>query len=160
MPTYHLRRREREIIDPEELVSVLRRSRYMAVAMCRGGEAYVVTLSHGYSQAENALYFHCARDGLKLEFLRENPCVCATAVEDLGYRESECTHAYRSVVVRGTMHLVTDPCDLAHGLRVLLAHHEPDPDAAERKLLPNSASYDRVAVLRLDIAGMTGKRSV
>jgi len=159
MPTYHMRRAEREIVERSEMDAVLRNQRYMALALCREGEPYVVTLNHGYSAEENALYFHCAHDGLKLDILRENPLVCATAVEDLGYKEGECSHAYRSVVVRGRMRVVTDRDGKAHGLRVLLAHHEKDPGGVERRQLPDDAAYDRVTVLRLDIAEVTGKQS-
>jgi len=159
MPNYHLRRTEREILNQAELDAVLARGRYMTVAMCRDGEPYVVTLSYGYSAARNALYYHCARDGLKLDFLRANPEVCATVVEDLGYKRGECAHAYRSVVVRGLMGVVEQRADKVHGLRVLLAQQEDDPREVEWRLLPNDAAYDRVTVLRLDIREITGKRS-
>ncbi len=160
MPKYHLRQAELEIVDQAELEAVLRRGRYMTVAMCRDGEPYVVTLSYGYSAGENVLYCHCARDGLKLDFLRATPEVCATVVEDLGYKSGECAHAYRSVVVRGLMEVVETRAQKAHGLRVLLAHQESDPLDVERRLLPDDAAYDRVTVLRLDIREITGKQSV
>jgi len=159
MPTYHVRRTEREILDRKELDAVLTRGRYMAVALCRDGEPYVVTLSYGYSAEENALYCHCAREGLKLEFLRANPEACATVVEDLGYKKGECAHAYRSVVVRGRMDVVENRAQKAHGLRVLLAHQESDPLEVEQRLLPDGAAYDRVTVLRLRIEEITGKRA-
>lgn len=145
-------------MDRGEIDAVLRRARYMTLGLCRGGEPYVVTLNHGYSAEENALYFHCANDGLKLDILRENPLVCATAVEDLGYREGECSHAYRSVVVWGRVHVVTDRAGKAHGLRVLLRHQEKDPHAVEGRLL-SEAAYARVTVLRLEITEITGKKS-
>lgn len=159
MPTYHMRRADREIVDRRELEAVLRGQRYMAVAMCRNSEPYIVTLSYGYSPEENALYFHCAREGLKLDFLRENPTVCATVVEDLGYHAGKCSHAYRSVVVRGQMQVLTDRADKAHGLRVLLVHQEADPDDVGQRLLPDDGAYDGVTVLRLTITELTGKAS-
>lgn len=159
MPTYHMRRTEREIVDRGEIAAVLRRARYMTLGLCRNGEPYVVTLNHGYSAEENALYFHCAHTGLKLDFLRENTRVCATAVEDLGYREGVCSHAYRSVVVRGRLEVVTDPREKAHGLRVLIEHQERNPQDVERQLLPDADAYARVTVLRLEIEEVTGKQS-
>jgi nitroimidazol reductase NimA-like FMN-containing flavoprotein (pyridoxamine 5'-phosphate oxidase superfamily) len=159
MTKYHMRRADREIVDRDELDSVLASQRYIVVALCRGGEPYVVTLSYGYSRQDNALYFHCAPEGLKLEFLRANPVVCATVVEDLGYKEGECAHAYRSVVVRGRMEVVDGREAKAHGLRVLLLHQEKDPEGTGRRLLPDEAAYDRVTVLRLAIEEITGKRA-
>lgn len=160
MPTYHMRRRDREIVSRQELQSILRRGRYMTLAMCRTGEPYVVTLSYGLSEQENALYFHCTHEGQKLEFLRANSTVCATVVEDLGYKEGECSHSYRSVVVRGRMQVIEDQEGKAHGLRVLLAHQEKDPQGVARRLLPADASYAGVTVLRLEITDITGKQSL
>lgn len=159
MPTHHMRRTDREIVERSELDAVLHRQRYMAIAMCRDRQPYVVTLSYGYSAPDNLLCFHCAHDGLKLDILRENPHVCATVVEDLGYVEGECSHAYRSVVVRGQMRVVKDREGKAHGLRVLVAHQEKDPSSVEQRQLPDDTAHDRVTVLRLDIAEITGKRS-
>ena len=47
---------------------------------------YVVTMNYGYDRGGRALYFHCAKEGLKTDFVRENPNVCATVIEDLGYQ--------------------------------------------------------------------------
>lgn len=158
MATYHMRRSEREIVDREERDAVLRSQRYASVAMCRNGEPYTVTLSYGYSAEANALFFHCAHRGLKLEILRENPRVCAAVVEDLGYREGQCSHGYRSVVLRGRMRVIEDRDGKMHGLRVLLAHQEQNPVDVERRQLPNPAACDQVTVLQLDIEEITAKQ--
>ncbi len=103
MPTYHMRRTEREILDRNELSTVLLGQGYTVVAMCRDGEPHIVTLSYGYSAEERALYLDGAQEGLKLDFRRENPNVCAAVVDGLGYKEGACARACRSVVVRGRM---------------------------------------------------------
>lgn len=155
---HHVRRVEREITDREEMYGILARGRYMTVALCDGAEPYVVTLSYGLDRRRNALYVHCAKVGHKQEIIRANPLACATVVEDGGYLQGECAHRYRSVVVRGAFRAVEDPEEKRHAMEVLLAHLEEDPDVVRRTQLATAAAYDRVAILRLDIASVTGKQ--
>ncbi|MFN2153750.1 MAG: pyridoxamine 5'-phosphate oxidase family protein [Anaerolineae bacterium] len=156
--THHMRRSDRAIGDQDELVALLKRGRYVTLALCRADEPYVVTMSYGYDVEREALYFHCAHEGLKLDFVRANPQACGTVIEDLGYLQGECAHAYRSVVLRGQMHVVSQAEEKVHGMAVLLQHLEDEPEAVRERTLPDEAAYARAAVLRLDIHKMTGKQ--
>jgi len=153
-----MRKKEREIEDPNELAEILGKGRYATIAMCRENEPYIVTLNYGYDKAAHALYFHSALEGLKLDVIGQNPSVCGTVVQDRGYIHGECAHAYRSVVFWGEMRVVDDITEKKHGMEILLDHLEDDPDPIRRKHLKETSAYDRVGVLRLDIQQMTGKQ--
>ena len=156
-----MRRADRAIPDAADLDAILGGGRYTTVAMARGGEPYVVTLSYGFDPARRAMYFHAAHEGLKHEFIRANPTVCATVVVDGGYRAGECAHQYRSVVIRGTMAEVTDPDEARHGMRVLLGQLEAEADRDrlwDKHGLKDDGVYGRMAVIRLDITEMSGKQ--
>jgi nitroimidazol reductase NimA-like FMN-containing flavoprotein (pyridoxamine 5'-phosphate oxidase superfamily) len=158
MPRYHLRRADRALTERDELLSVLRRGRTVTVAMCHDGEPYLVTLSYGYDEERNALYAHMATTGRKIDALAVDPRVCATVVVDGGYQHGECTHLYESVVLTGSMSLVTDPDEARHGMRVLLGHQEDDwGDIWERQALDREETWRRLRVARLDVEGITGK---
>lgn len=158
MGRYHMRRSERAIIEQDELGAILGQGRYITLALCRADEPYVVTMSYGYDAEQHALYFHCAHEGLKLDFLRHNPQVCGTVIEDLDYIQGECAHAYRSVVLRGEMRLVNLLEEKVHGMEVLLRHLEDEPQTVRASTLRDEAAYDRAAILRLDIHEITGKQ--
>jgi nitroimidazol reductase NimA-like FMN-containing flavoprotein (pyridoxamine 5'-phosphate oxidase superfamily) len=153
-----MRRTEREIKDPDELAEVLSTGQYATIAMCRGNEPYVVTLNYGYDRAAHALYFHCAQKGLKLELIVQNPNVCGTVIQDLGYIHGECAHAYRSVVFWGEMRRVEDLEAKKRAMEILLDHLEDDPDPIRHKHLNEASAYERVGILRLDIGQITGKQ--
>ena len=159
MVKYHLNKKEREISDKKELLDILERGKYAAIAMCRGNEPYVATLNYGFDRGKNALYFHTTQRGLKIEFIRENPLVCATVVEDRGYKMGKCSHAYRSVVFWGKMSAVDDITEKKHGLDVLLHHLEENPDEVKERLLKDETRYRDVTILRLDIFDITGKKA-
>lgn len=155
--TYHMQKQERQITDESTLKNIIKRGKYTAIALCKDNEPYIVTLSYGYDEVKNALYFHTALSGLKLHILRQNPRVCATVVDDLGYIDGKCAHAYRSVVLLGKMHVVDDLAEKKHGFEVLFRHLNEDTERYKQRGLKDDAGYDRAAVLRLDIEAVTGK---
>jgi uncharacterized protein len=160
MPSYHLRRADREITDPAEVSSILRRGLFTTIAMCQDGEPYLVTLSYGYDEARRALYFHTATTGRKLDALAADARVCATVVIDGLYEKGECRHSYESVVLTGSMSIVDDPEEARHGIRVLVTQLEDDPDDVwERQALDREETWRRLRVVRLDIDEITGKAS-
>jgi len=155
---YHMRRTEREITDPAQLREVLRVAKYVSLALCRDNEPYIVTMNYGYDPARNALYFHCAKEGLKMDFVSQNPTVCGTAIEDRGYVQGECAHAFRSVVFWGELRRVEDLEEKKHAMQVMLEHLEHDPDRVRRNQLKTDEAYERVAILRLDMHEISGKQ--
>ncbi len=158
MGKYHLRKKEREITDQIQLHEILRKGKYVTISMCRDNEPYLVTLSYGYDQERNALYFHCSLEGLKIDFIRKNPHVCATVIEDRGYVMNDCRHVYRSVVFWGKMYLVKDLEEKKQGIEVLINHLEENPELVKKKSIPNEQRYLDTGVLRLDIEELTGKQ--
>jgi nitroimidazol reductase NimA-like FMN-containing flavoprotein (pyridoxamine 5'-phosphate oxidase superfamily) len=158
MPIYHMNRKEKEISGREQLIDIIQQGKYASIAMCREGEPYLVTMNYGYDRQRNALYFHCASKGLKLDFIRANPNACATVIEDRGYKMGECDHAFRSVVFWGTMYLVEDLQEKKRAVEVLLNHLEEDPNRVRQKSLKSDDVYQEVGILRLDIDEMTGKQ--
>ena len=155
---YHMTKAEREVTGGEELRGLLKRGKYASIALCRHNEPYIVTLSYGYDEKNGRLYFHTANKGLKLDFLKENSNVCATVIEDGGYIKDQCSHRYFSVVLWGEMTLISDLEEKKHAMEVLLNHLEDNPGPIKERNLPHDASYNGVALLRLTVRQLTGKR--
>ena len=55
--SFHVRRKDREITDPEEMRQVLKTTQYVTVALCMDNEPYLVSLSHGYDKQKTASTF-------------------------------------------------------------------------------------------------------
>ncbi|BBO18317.1 flavin-nucleotide-binding protein [Candidatus Brocadia pituitae] len=157
MPRYHLQKKEREIQDRNELLRIIKKGKYLTIALCRNNEPYIVTLSYGYDERKNAFYFHSRRRGLKSEFMQENPSVCATIIEDKGYIMNECAHEFRSVIVRGDIYFVETLEEKKQGMDILLKHLEDNPDKIRQESLTNDVVYRNLEILRLDVTDMQGK---
>ena len=158
MTRYHMRKAEREIADRDRIVDVLRGARYAAIAMCRDSEPYIVTMNYGYDEDREALYLHCAHKGLKIDFINANPRVCGTVIDDRGYIQGECAHAYRSVVFWGEMHIVAELDEKKHAMSVMLDQLEDNPDTVKQTSLRDDKVYERLGILRLDIHEISGKQ--
>jgi nitroimidazol reductase NimA-like FMN-containing flavoprotein (pyridoxamine 5'-phosphate oxidase superfamily) len=158
MQKYHLNNRpNREIKTDTEILGILRNGKYVSISMCRENEPYIVTLSYGYDSESNSLYFHSSPEGLKIDFIKSNPLVCATIIEDGGYVINECEHNYRTVVFWGEMFIVHDLEEKKHGMSILLNHLEKDPDRKKEMLLKSLDLGVKMTVLKLEINQIHGK---
>ena len=65
---------------------------------------------------------HCAKNGLKLDFIRANAKACGTIIEDGGYIYNECGHWYKSLVFWGEISILTDTDEKRKGMEIILNH--------------------------------------
>ena len=153
--SFHVRRKEREITDLEEMRQVLKSTVYVTVALCMNNEPYLVALSHGYDQTQNCLYFHCAPEGKKLIYAKTNPQVWGQAVLDFGVTD-ECDYAYTSVHFQGTLCLITDLTEKKHAMEVLVRQVSLNPEAKLAKIKPEKLG--RTTMGKICISYMSGKK--
>lgn len=137
---------------------VLRAARFVTVAMCSGDEPYLVTLSHGYDEGRNCVYFHCAAEGKKVDVLRANNLVWGQALVDQGYVQGSCDHLYATTHFRGRVTFVDDALEKEHALRLLIQSLDENPEAVIAKQV-TAESVQRVTIGRIDIDYMSGKKA-
>lgn len=155
---YHLQNKpDREITSQAELTELLKTGKYVTIGLSRNNEPYVVTLSYGYDAENNALYFHASQTGMKIDFLKANPNVCASILQDGGYIQDECKHPFKSLILRGKLTVVESLEEKKHGMLVLLSHLEEKPSVVQRLALESEGIFSRMAVLKLDIQDIRGK---
>ena len=154
---YHMRRKDKEITDKADMKKILGSTQYVTVAMARDNRPYLVSLSHGYDEENHCIYFHCAKEGKKLDYLGANPLVWGQALVDHGYHQGECSHLYASVHFSGRVTLLNDPEEKWHALALMTRQLDGDPE----KLIAGRSreSLINTVVGRIDIEHMTGKKS-
>lgn len=94
-----------------------------------------VTLSYDCDGTKNVLYFHTGPQGVKIAFMKKNPNVSATIIDDRGYLKNECGHEYRSIVIFGRMTLLNELEEKKHGMEVLLNCLEENPNSIKVRTL-------------------------
>ena len=146
-----MRRHDRET-SAEKAWEILENAEYMTLSMMGAeGVPYGVTLS--FARVENALYFHCANAGYKLDSLRKNPAVCVNAVRQQRTKAEEFTVAFESAVAFGTASEVTEQEEMVRGLLAICKKYAPENAGAAAYI----AQYPQVSVWRIDVSDLSGK---
>jgi len=120
-------------------------------------QPYLVSLSHGYDESRNCIYFHCAQEGKKLRYLESSNSVWGQALLDYGYSQGECTHRYASVHFSGTVTFITDPEAKRPAIECMIRQLDKNPDALIADL--NIDRLKNTVVGRIDITYLSGKKS-
>lgn len=153
---YHLRRKDREITDQAELKRILRTTKYVTIAMTMNNLPYLVSLSCGYSEARNCLYFHCAKVGRKIDYIKSNNNVWGQALVDQGYAEGECDHMFASVHFQGKITFVEDMEEKQTAIECMIRQLDKSPQSMIAKFKPERLKTVRIG--RIGIEEMTGKK--
>ena len=104
-------RRKGQQLTVEESEKILREATHGVLAVTGdGGFPYAVPVSHVYKDGK--IYFHCARQGHKIDAIKNNPKVsfCVVSRDDVMPRER--TTAYISVIAFGEARIVDDEAGL------------------------------------------------
>lgn len=124
-----MRRIEREVTELDEILSIVKACDVLRLAMIdMSGQPYLVPLNFGWEFDDQTmiLYFHCAKEGRKLEILRQNPRVCFEMDTDhkLTLTENPCrsSFSYRSVIGWGVVELLEGHEAKANGLKAIMRH--------------------------------------
>jgi uncharacterized protein len=155
MDAIPMRRKDKEISDRAAMEAVIAEATACRVAMVDGGRPYLVPMSFGYK--DNAIYFHSARQGRKIDILKKNPSVCVAfdvnTVLAKGTLACDWGIRFRSVICFGRAVLVDDPDEKRAGLDTIMAQYSKETHTySEEKLRATR-------VIRVDIDEMTGKAS-
>ena len=151
-----IRREEKAIEDKDELIKILKDSLYVTVATCKDNQPYLFTVSHGFE--EGKIYFHCASEGKKIDYLKTNSSVWGQAIIDKGYLQGKCDHLYITCQFRGQVSFVEDIQEKRHALEVMIHKLDNNPVKIIEKQLTDK-SINRVTIGRIDIEYMSGKKS-
>jgi nitroimidazol reductase NimA-like FMN-containing flavoprotein (pyridoxamine 5'-phosphate oxidase superfamily) len=153
-----IRRKEKSLEDKEEMIDILRKTKYVTIAMCQNNTPYLVTLSHGYDPEKNVIYFHCAFEGKKIDILKSNNIVWGSALLDKGYVSGKCDHLYATTHFRGTVTFIDNIEEKRHALIIMIQQLESDPKEVINKQI-SEKSLNRVNIGRIDIDYLSGKKS-
>ena len=153
-----MRKKDREIKDAKELKEILQKADVCRIAFAVDGTPYIVTMNFGYSWKDNLiLYFHCAKEGKKLELMKRNNMVCFEMDVDheLVQSENACDWGmkYRSIVGVGLLESITDEEERKMGLDYIMGHYGFSGNRGY-----GEKALNLTEVLRLTTTKFTGKK--
>jgi uncharacterized protein len=153
-----MRKKDREIKDTKELEEILQKADVCRIAFAVDGTPYIVTMNFGYIWTDRLiLYFHCAKEGKKLELMKKNNMVCFEM--DIDHEIAEAANAcdwgmkYRSIVGLGLLESITHEEEKKKGLDCIMDHYR-----FNGKKEYNEKALSLTEILRLTVTEFTGKK--
>lgn len=150
----NMRRNDREM-NREFALAVADKCEYATLAMIdTGGKPYCLPIT--IARDENIIYFHSAKEGQKIDALKNNPAVCMSCVGDTFRATDKFTTEFESAVLHGNAAEVTDDAEKIHALRLICQRHTPaNMHQFDRSI---EKSLSRTGVWKIEIARIAGKR--
>jgi hypothetical protein len=132
---------------------IIRRSRVCRLGLCNEGQPYVVPLSFGYDG--EALYFHAASQGRKVDILAQNNRVCFEfdILHDVIPSDQPCRWGTRfeSVIGFGTAEIVRDRQSKEKALAWIMRQYGGPDGSFDESVL------EKTLVIRVRIDAISGK---
>ena len=151
-----MRRKEKEITDSAGINAIIEQATVCRLAMINGDTPYIVPLCFGFQ--DNALYFHSALKGQKIDWLRNNSNVCFEF--DIGAAPVESDEpcdwgmAYQSVIGFGKAVFVEDPDEKHRALAIIMAQY------SDQEFQFPENKVNATAVFKVEIESISGKQSL
>ena len=147
-------RRFKQEATAEECLTVLETAP-RGILSVQGENGYPYGVPMNYVLVDNMIYFHCAREGHKLDAVRSNEKVCFTVLSEPIKNPGEWWNCFTSVICFGRISEVKDEERRNFALRALGAKLFPAGYDIEADLAKNSS---KAQVLELTIDHMSGKK--
>ena len=153
-----MRRKDRQVTDPERIRAVIAACGCCRLGLCEDGRAYIVPLDFGFAEQDGryTFYFHSAKEGRKIDLIRERGW--ASFEMDTGHEavpdEDACeyTARFQCVMGGGPVTLLETAEEKRAGLNAILGRMD-GKDQWEM----GEAALEGVCVFRLDAEELTCK---
>lgn len=150
-----MRRSDKEITSFELIQKILEEADVCRIALCDGGEPYIVPMNFGY--LDKTLYLHSATEGRKIDIIRKNNNICfqTDIRKQIVTAENPCNWGmkYLSVTGWGKAQLIDDSLGKREALSIIMSKY------SAKSFEYSPEALDSVLVIKLEIQEITGKKS-
>jgi uncharacterized protein len=147
-----MRRQDRKLSDVEA-TEILQKGEFGILSMSTlDNRGYGIPLN--YTFRNNVIFFHCAMEGSKLDYLRNNNKVSFCVVGNTEVMPSKFGTLYESAIVFGHTNEVEDE-EKHEALTLLIEKYSGDYIQEGKEYIDKL--YDKVKVIKLTIESITGK---
>ena len=154
-----MRRSDREVTDPQRIREMFSQCPCCRLGLQDGRTVYVVPLHVGYVQraGRHVLYFHGAKEGRKLELIRQNGYAgfemdTGGTIRGEGEMACQYTSAFCSLIGDGPVTVVEDPAEKELGLTAVMRQC-----TGREQWTFAPAALEAVCVFRLDVEHVSCK---
>lgn len=147
-------RRMKQLLSKEETIEILKvcSSGVLGVS---GDDDYPYTVPVSYVLKEDKIYFHCAKEGHKIDSIKRNDKVTFCVIEKEEVIQDKFDTNFRSVTIFGRARILTDDTEKRYALGYLVEKYSPN--YIQKGQIEIETGLNNVCVVEINIEHMTGK---
>lgn len=147
-------RRMKQLLSKEETMEILKvcSSGVLGVS---GDDDYPYTVPVSYVLKEDKIYFHCAKEGHKIDSIKRNDKVTFCVIEKEEVIQDKFDTNFRSVTIFGRARILTDDTEKRYALGYLVEKYSPN--YIQKGQIEIETGLNNVCVVEINIEHMTGK---
>ncbi len=150
-------RRKKQALSPEENVEVLQRGTAGVLAVS-GDDGYPYAVPLSYIYEDGKIFFHCAKEGHKLDGIARSDKVSFCVIDQNEIRPEEYTTYFRSVIAFGRARILEDAAEKRSALEKLAAKYSPQQE--QGRLAEIEKKFNLTVLVEINIEHVTGKESL
>lgn len=148
-----MRRFKQQLPESESIAILEKHTSGVLAVLGDDGYPYTVPLSYVYDHGK--LYFHCGKNGHKIDAIKSNNKASFCVIDCDEIIEKEFTTYYRSVVAFGKVSIMEESPEMDEAIKKLAKKYSPN-EASEKEI---SESKGRLCMIAFSIEHLTGKEA-
>lgn len=118
-------RRKNQYLSERECIDILENCTSGILAVS-GDDSYPYAVPLSYVFSDGRIYFHCAKQGHKLDGIKRNNKVSFCVVGRDNVIQSEFRTAFKSVIIFGRARILEDESEILNSIKILAKKYSPD----------------------------------
>lgn len=147
-------RRNKQELSQEACQGILQQNTSGVLAVL-GDDDYPYAVPLSYVLVGNTIYFHCAKQGHKLDAIKKHMKASFCVIDQDQIVPEKYTTYFRSVIVFGTASVVQNDVEKEESLSLLSMKYSPDDE--EGRLQEINQLIQHTEMIKLEIEHMSGK---
>ena len=138
---------------------VILREGTSGVLSLTGDEGYPYGVPLSYVYDGDKLYFHCAKEGHKIDAIRKNPkaSFCVIAQDEIV--PEKYTTCYRSVIAFGSVRILENEGEKRRAIEELALKYAPE-DSEENRQNYIEKDWEPLCMLEMTVEHLSGKEAI
>lgn len=151
-------RRIKQALAPQECIRILEKGASGVLALS-GDDGYPYAIPISYVYNDSKLYFHSARNGHKIDAVRQCQKASFCVIEQDHIVPEKYTTFYRSVIAFGRIRILEEEAEIRDSIEMLAIKYHP-VDTPEGRLQAINRDFNRLCMIELSIEHLSGKEAI
>ena len=149
-------RRKKQELTEKQCLDILRRAKTATLALS-GDDGYPYSVPMNFVYEDGKIYFHGAKEGHKIDAIKNNPKVSISIIDQEDVIEEELTTYFRSIILFGKAKILQDDDEIYQAVNALGLKYCDDEIAVEKEI---QREWKALCCVEIIIEHLTGKQAI